>query len=559
MAETANRKRTTPAAPEERRQPPEDNKERCFVIHLSLLSLILSLAAAVSVAFGLGRLARFSSQQQHQQQQQQQQQHQQQQQQHSPILPAALISTNNNNNNNSPPFTLPSPVLPAGRKMPHATYSGHHFDTPGVTSRISDVLLDDSSSSSTIQQQRQQTAFQIMPEGTIQAMIDRDDDDDDDADGEEEPEEIHQPRGQHLLVDIKNVDGAFLNSEERLASAMLNLTKQSELTLLSYHCHGLEPMGVTCVGVLLESHVSFHTWPIPGVITLDLFTCGPKSLIPLISVIEELFAIPQKSNNDTSSISPPRLIWSHKNRGFDFGGVPSNPENVEHQVFLLGWKEYDMKKRIAMEKTALQTFQVYDVIDTRFNNIETYEKSLQQQSNDGGGSYESQNPQFFAPERILYLDDVMQSRRHGLEAYHEALVHPAMLAHPHPQRVAIIGGGEGATLREVLKHKTVVTAVMIEIDGAMVNASRKYLPEWSDCSDLVGSTDSCFDDARAEVYFEDASGWFLSRFADKDKINEADKFDVIIMDALYVKLSCGYAFCTICLHLILSCTIVSLG
>lgn len=467
---------------------PPRQQDKLFVVHLSLFSLILSLAAAVSVAFAVGRYARYA-----------------QLQQHAPIHPLMI--------NISP--TLPAPVLPSGKKKPDATYSGRHFDTPGVTSRKSDVLLDDSI--------QPQTAFQIMPEGTIKAM----------EDGGGGEEEIHQPRGQHLLVDIKNVDGAFLNSEEMLASAMLNLTKQSELTLLSYHCHGLEPMGVTCVGVLLESHVSFHTWPIPGVITLDLFTCGPKSLIPLISVIEELFAVPQKAKDDASSSSkpppPPRLIWAHKNRGFDFGGVPSNPENVEHQVFLLGWMEYDMKKRVAMEETPLQTFQVYDVIDKRFNNIETYEKSL---SNDG--SYESQNPQFFSPERILYLDDVMQSRRHGLEAYHEALVHPAMMAHPEPKRVAIIGGGEGATLREVLKHNTVVKAVMIEIDGAMVNASRKYLPEWSDCSDLVGSADSCFDDRRAEVYFEDASGWFLSRFADEEKINEADKFDVIIMDALYV-------------------------
>jgi S-adenosylmethionine decarboxylase proenzyme len=474
---------------------PPRQQDKLFVVHLSLFSLIWSLAVAVSVAFALGRFARSL-------------------QQLAPILPLGY------NNNNSP--ILPAPVLPSGKKKPHAIYSGRHFDTPGVTSRHSDVLLDDSI-------QQQQTAFQIMPEGTIKATME-------DGAGGGGEEEIHQPRGQHLLVDIKNVDAAFLNSEEQLASAMLNLTKQSELTLLSYHCHRLEPMGVTCVGVLLESHVSFHTWPIPGVMTLDLFTCGPKSLIPLIPVIEELFAIPSQQSTDTSSSSssskpppPPRLIWAHKNRGFDFGGVPSNPENVEHQVFLLGWMEYEMKKRVAMEKTSLQTFQVYDVIDRRFNNMETYEKSL---SNDG--SYESQNPQFFSPERILYLDDVMQSRRHGLEAYHEALVHPAMMAHPEPKRVAIIGGGEGATLREVLKHKTVVKAVMIEIDGAMVNASRKYLPEWSDCSDLVGSTDSCFDDPRAEVYFEDASGWFLSRFADKDNINEADKFDVIIMDALYV-------------------------
>ncbi|OEU21352.1 S-adenosylmethionine decarboxylase, partial [Fragilariopsis cylindrus CCMP1102] len=80
--------------------------------------------------------------------------------------------------------------------------------------------------------------------------------------------------GQHLLIDIENVDSAFLNSEERLANAMLDLINECGLTLLSYHCHKMVPMGVSCAGVLLESHVSFHTWPTEGVITIDLFTCG---------------------------------------------------------------------------------------------------------------------------------------------------------------------------------------------------------------------------------------------------------------------------------------------
>ena len=106
-------------------------------------------------------------------------------------------------------------------------------------------------------------------------------------------EEEHLPAGQHLLVDIKNVDGTFLDSEERLDSAMLHLVDASRLTLLSYHCHGMSPAGVSCVGVLLESHISFHTWPEEGVITLDLFTCGPNPLLPSLGDIERLFAVPQ--------------------------------------------------------------------------------------------------------------------------------------------------------------------------------------------------------------------------------------------------------------------------
>lgn len=129
------------------------------------------------------------------------------------------------------------------------------------------------------------------------------------------------------------------------------------------------------------------------------------------------------------------------------------------------------------------------------------------------------------------MDGVLQSRRSGDAAYHEALVHPTMFAHSNPKRVAIIGGGEGATLREVLKHNTVEKLVMIEIDEMMVNVSREYLPDWSDCSYLVGGENSCFEDDRVEMYYEDAFAWFIDRYGEGSS-GENEPFDVIIMDAL---------------------------
>jgi spermidine synthase len=128
----------------------------------------------------------------------------------------------------------------------------------------------------------------------------------------------------------------------------------------------------------------------------------------------------------------------------------------------------------------------------------------------------------------------MQSTRKGNEAYHEALVHPAMFAHENARRVAIIGGGEGATLREILKHKTLNHVKMIEIDGDMIQTSRTYLPDWNQCDDIAGSTYSCFDDPRAEILPEDALAWFINRFSSKRTIDTSpeDRFDVIIMDAL---------------------------
>ena len=99
--------------------------------------------------------------------------------------------------------------------------------------------------------------------------------------------------------------------------------------------------------------------------------------------------------------------------------------------------------------------------------------------------------------------------------------------------VAVGYGGEGATLREVLKHKTVEQATMIEIDEVMVNVSHQYLPSWSDCSAFT-DTEWCVEEPRADVRYEDALAWFIDRFdEDGSKRNEGtEPFDVIIMDAL---------------------------
>jgi spermidine synthase len=112
----------------------------------------------------------------------------------------------------------------------------------------------------------------------------------------------------------------------------------------------------------------------------------------------------------------------------------------------------------------------------------------------------------------LVLDGKIQSSEADEFIYHEALVHPAMLTHPHPERVFIAGGGEGATLREVLVHKTVKKAVMVDIDEEVVSLCRHFLPSWHQ---------NAFDDPRTELHFVDARKYLEE---------SSDKFDVIIID-----------------------------
>lgn len=114
--------------------------------------------------------------------------------------------------------------------------------------------------------------------------------------------------------------------------------------------------------------------------------------------------------------------------------------------------------------------------------------------------------------KCLVLDGKMQSSEVDEFIYHEALVHPAMLTHPKPETVFIVGGGEGATLREVLRHKTVKRAVMVDIDKEVVDRCRELLPEYHQ---------GAFDDPRVELQYLDARKYL-------EESNE--KFDVIIID-----------------------------
>ena len=120
-----------------------------------------------------------------------------------------------------------------------------------------------------------------------------------------------------------------------------------------------------------------------------------------------------------------------------------------------------------------------------------------------------ENPYF---GRVLALDGIVQTTEGDEFAYHEMLVHVPILAHGNARRVAIVGGGDGGALEEVLKHD-VERAVTVELDPAVVELSRRYLP--SICGDA-------FEDPRAEVIFEDGTAWMKSSRA---------VFDVIIVDS----------------------------
>jgi spermidine synthase len=115
--------------------------------------------------------------------------------------------------------------------------------------------------------------------------------------------------------------------------------------------------------------------------------------------------------------------------------------------------------------------------------------------------------------RVLTLDGVIQVTTGDEFIYHEMLAHVPVYAHGAVRSACVVGGGDGGMLREILKHTSVEQAVLVEIDGAVVDFCREHLPTVS-----AGA----FDDPRTEIVIADGIAFMAET---------ARKFDLIVIDS----------------------------
>lgn len=114
--------------------------------------------------------------------------------------------------------------------------------------------------------------------------------------------------------------------------------------------------------------------------------------------------------------------------------------------------------------------------------------------------------------RMLILDGIIQTSLRDEFVYHEMLAHVPLFVHPKPERVLVIGGGDGGTVREVLKHPEVKRVHLVEIDELVVKACRRHLPE------LAGK----LDDPRVDVKIADGIEYVKGR---------RQAYDVVLIDS----------------------------
>lgn len=273
------------------------------------------------------------------------------------------------------------------------------------------------------------------------------------------------PSGTDLRILMQNCQcaGDMLNDTshalERLREAIRSVGFQD----LSEAKHDFDGEGYTLAIILAESHVVIHTWPEYGNLVLaDLSVCNysrpnRERTLELGERLIELFQ-PTESLKEAASMIP-RLV----------------------DKLILGHGYYvEIDRLVASRKSAFQEIVVADT------------------------------PVF---GRTLVIDGVFQTSEEDDVFYHEPLVHVPMLSHPEPERVLICGGGDGGAAREVLKHPSVQSCTIVDIDPEVIELSKTHLKTIHR---------GALHDERVEVVIEDAAQYIQAH---------RDSFDVILLDS----------------------------
>ena len=284
-------------------------------------------------------------------------------------------------------------------------------------------------------------------------------------------------QGLHLTADLHGCrcsDAVLLDAvklselcRDAVAEAGLQRVDERFYTFPDYEG---EPGGVTGAVLLAESHLAVHTWPERRGATLDVYVCNfsTDNSSKAEHLLEAMIAAfdPEERNLN-------RLL-----RGTTEPATEAEEMHLEwhNSAACFGYKA---SRRLETLRTKYQTLEVFET------------------------------PQF---GKLFRLDGIYMTSEKDEFFYHEAIVHPAALSHPAPRSALVIGGGDGGSSEELLKHPTMERVVMAELDEDVVTIARKY---------LHGVHHGVFDDPRLEVHIGD--GWDYVA-------NARERFDLVILD-----------------------------
>ena len=270
--------------------------------------------------------------------------------------------------------------------------------------------------------------------------------------------------GLHIIGDLTGCrcDPQLLLDGERFRAKCLEMVAAAGLTTMDATFHQFAGSGFTGTVVLAESHLAIHTWPERRGLTLDVYVC----------------------NYSDDNSHKARKLFEHLVDYFQPAEV------ARHEV--------DRGEHILMEPLNdttgfyIKATRQLGEWQTRYQKLAIYE-----------------TPHY---GKLFRLDGFNMTSEKDEFVYHENLIHPALTAHAAPKKVLIIGGGDGGSSEEALKHPSVGQVTMVEIDGAVIEVAKEH---------FRGVHNGVFDNPKLKVLIVDGM-----KFVRETQ----EKFDLIALD-----------------------------
>ena len=292
--------------------------------------------------------------------------------------------------------------------------------------------------------------------------------------------------GWQYLIDLHECQTLHLDEVAWVRAAMLEAAARADVTIVGERFHRFEPHGISGVVMIGESHLAIHIWPERKFAAVDVFTCNDA--LNTKAAAEYLTGIFRATRTKTVFFR----------RGEDTETGPGAAPAAGHGILAAGGVPQPGCDELYIDTDTDSEGHWFVCCGTIARRQTAFQKA--------------EIVELAAYGKALVLDGDIQSVASDEYMYHEALVQPAMCLHAAPRRVLIIGGGEGAVAREVLKHRSVERAVMVDIDGEVVALAREHLGGWH-CG--------AFDDPRLALVVGDGHAFVHST---------PEHFDVVIID-----------------------------
>jgi len=293
--------------------------------------------------------------------------------------------------------------------------------------------------------------------------------------------------GDHILVEFMSCDPHIMNDVATIERAMVEAAQKADATVINSTFHHFSPYGVSGVVVIQESHLAIHTWPEYGYAAVDLFTCGEHNAWISFDYLKEHF----KSKSYSAIEMKRGSLNLLKRNNFDMSSMRERAGNWNNPDFFtrnVWFTDKDEDQALSLRFTG----EVFFDVRSPYQRVRILESTKY--------------------GKMLAIDDMVMTTSNDEFHYHEMISHPALFTHQNPKNILVIGGGDGGTVREVLRHSSVERVTMVEIDGEVVRACREHLPNIA----------ASFEHPKLNLLIEDGIAYV--------KNSKPESYDVIIVD-----------------------------